>query len=107
MAKGGSMKGHMQSHSRGRTTYAVLLLLAFGVAIFGVIILHKLRERRIFNLLVKDKQIELIHVKLLLQVLSLSFSSVCMCVSCQLHVQDSNQKSLIKDEEVFITPPRL
>nr|XP_010313662.1 protein MLP1-like [Solanum lycopersicum] len=67
MAKGGSMKGHMQSHSRGRTTYAVLLLLAFGVAIFGVIILHKLRERRIFNLLVKDKQIELIHVKLLLQ----------------------------------------
>ncbi|XP_049399438.1 uncharacterized protein LOC125863297 [Solanum stenotomum] len=67
MAKGGSMKGHMQSHNRGRTTYAVLLLLAFGVAIVGVIILHKLRERRIFNLLVKDKQIELIHLKLLLQ----------------------------------------
>ncbi|KAK4727393.1 hypothetical protein R3W88_032310 [Solanum pinnatisectum] len=67
MAKWGSMKGHMQRHNRGRTTYAVLLLLAFGVAIFGAIILHKLRERRIFNLLVKDKQIELIHLKLLLQ----------------------------------------
>ncbi|XP_055801491.1 uncharacterized protein LOC129870675 [Solanum dulcamara] len=71
MAKGGSMKGHMQSHnmngSKGRTTYVVLLLLAFGVATFGVMILHKLRERRIFNLLVKDQEIELIHLKLLLQ----------------------------------------
>ncbi|XP_059274600.1 uncharacterized protein LOC132029312 [Lycium ferocissimum] len=69
MAKGGSMKGHMQSHnngSRGRT-YAVLVLLAFGVAIFGVLILHKLRERRIFNLLVKDRETELIDLKLLLQ----------------------------------------
>ncbi|XP_009796877.1 uncharacterized protein [Nicotiana sylvestris] len=69
MAKGGSMKGHMQSQnngSRGRT-YAVLVLLAFGAAIFGVMILHKLRERRIFNLLVKDKETELIDLKLLLQ----------------------------------------
>ncbi|OIT24892.1 PREDICTED: uncharacterized protein DDB_G0290301-like [Nicotiana attenuata] len=69
MAKGGSMKGHMQSQnngSRGRT-YAVLVLLAFGAAIFGVMILHKLRERRIFNLLVKDKESELINLKLLLQ----------------------------------------
>lgn len=65
-----NMKGHMQSHnngSKGRTTYGVLLLLAFGVAIFGVMILHKLREKRIFNLLVKDKEIELIHLKFLLQ----------------------------------------
>ncbi|KAJ8561112.1 hypothetical protein K7X08_027302 [Anisodus acutangulus] len=69
MAKGGSVKGHMQSQnngSRGRT-YAVLVLLAFGVAIFGVMILHKLRERRIFNLHVKDKETELIDLKLLLQ----------------------------------------
>ncbi|XP_060209540.1 uncharacterized protein LOC132636609 [Lycium barbarum] len=69
MAKGGSMKGHMQSHNNGSKgrTYAVLVLLAFGIAIFGVLILHKLRERRIFNLLVKDRETELIDLKLLLQ----------------------------------------
>nr|XP_009609123.1 protein starmaker-like [Nicotiana tomentosiformis] len=69
MAKGGNMKGHMQSQnngSRGRA-YAVLVLLAFGAAIFGVMILHKLRERRIFNLLVKDKESELNDLKFLLQ----------------------------------------
>ncbi|PHT73128.1 hypothetical protein T459_23913 [Capsicum annuum] len=87
MAKGGSMKGHIHSHhnngSRGRSTHAVLVLLAFGVAIFGVVIVHKLRERRMFNMLVKDKEIELIHLKLLLQVHSLHLLCRVMChVSC-------------------------
>lgn len=81
------MKGHIHSHhnngSRGRSTHAVLVLLAFGVAIFGVVIVHKLRERRMFNMLVKDKEIELIHLKLLLQVHSLHLLCRVMChVSC-------------------------
>ncbi|KAK9672404.1 hypothetical protein RND81_12G098200 [Saponaria officinalis] len=35
--------------------YALMLLLAFGAAILGVMVLHKLREKRIFTLLVKEK----------------------------------------------------
>ncbi|KAI3440709.1 uncharacterized protein J3R85_003150 [Psidium guajava] len=44
-----------------------MLLLAFGAALFGVMALHKLRERRISNLLLKDKDRELFSLHLLLQ----------------------------------------
>ena len=56
--------------SRGRP-YGLMLLLAFGAALLGVLILHKLRERRIYNLLVKEKDHELLSLHLLLQVLLL------------------------------------
>ncbi|KAI6672903.1 hypothetical protein NL676_000809 [Syzygium grande] len=44
-----------------------MLLLAFGAALLGVMALHKLRERRISNLLLKDKDRELFSLHLLLQ----------------------------------------
>ncbi|KAL7216085.1 hypothetical protein ACSBR1_028096 [Camellia fascicularis] len=66
--KGGTMKGHSSSSSgnRGRQ-YMLILLLAFGAAIFGVMLLHKLRERRIFSLLLKQQDRDLYSLHLLLQ----------------------------------------
>ncbi|KAH7532928.1 hypothetical protein FEM48_Zijuj04G0074700 [Ziziphus jujuba var. spinosa] len=71
MGLGGSHshnKGNSNNNggSRGRP-YGVMLLLAFGAALLGVMVLHKLRERRIFNLLLKDRDNELISIHLLLQ----------------------------------------
>ncbi|MCD7464150.1 hypothetical protein HAX54_052208 [Datura stramonium] len=60
------MKGHLHSQNTGRS-YGVLLLLAFCAAVFGVMTLHKLRDRRICNLFVKEKDRELDGLKLLLQ----------------------------------------
>ncbi|XP_059664452.1 uncharacterized protein LOC132310279 [Cornus florida] len=68
---GGSMKGHSSSSSgvkRGKAyQVGVMLVLGFGAAIFGVMVLHKLTERRIFNLLLKQKDRDLISLQLLLQ----------------------------------------
>ncbi|XWS68588.1 hypothetical protein CRYUN_Cryun04dG0103400 [Craigia yunnanensis] len=44
-----------------------MLLLAFGAALVGVMAVHKLRERRIFNLLVEEKNRQFISFQLLLQ----------------------------------------
>ncbi|CAL1406692.1 unnamed protein product [Linum trigynum] len=52
--------------NRGRP-YGVMLLIAFGAALLGVLVVHKLRERRIFNLLVTDKEQQLFSLHLLLQ----------------------------------------
>ncbi|CAN4104915.1 unnamed protein product [Withania somnifera] len=61
------MKGHhLHSQNTGRS-YGVLLLLAFGAAVFGVMTLHKLRDRRICSHSVKEKDRELDGLKLLLQ----------------------------------------
>ncbi|KAL5797659.1 hypothetical protein ACOSQ2_002479 [Xanthoceras sorbifolium] len=65
MAMGGSHKA-MNNGSRGRR-YGLMLLLAFGAAFFGVMVLHKLRERRIFSLLVNEKDHQLFSLQLLLQ----------------------------------------
>ncbi|KAH9604511.1 hypothetical protein KSS87_011249 [Heliosperma pusillum] len=54
------------NNQRGRS-YALMLLLAFGAAILGVMVLHKLREKRIFSLLVKQKDHELLTLHLLFQ----------------------------------------
>ncbi|XP_075672051.1 uncharacterized protein LOC142641501 [Castanea sativa] len=54
-------------HSHRGKPYGLMLLLAFGAALLGVMLLHKLRERRIFNLLVQEKDQELISFQLLLQ----------------------------------------
>ncbi|KAL8152239.1 hypothetical protein V2J09_009999 [Rumex salicifolius] len=51
----------------GKRSYGLMLLLALGAAILGVIVLHKLREGRLFSLLVKEKDHELISLHLLLQ----------------------------------------
>ncbi|KAJ4981352.1 hypothetical protein NE237_032189 [Protea cynaroides] len=62
----GSSKGCGHSSKRGRA-YGMLLLLAFGAAVFGVMILHKLRERRVCDLLLKDKDRESFSLQFLLQ----------------------------------------
>ncbi|KAL2483261.1 uncharacterized protein Fot_44705 [Forsythia ovata] len=65
---GGGMKGHGGgSYNSRNRSYMLMLLLAFGAAIFGVMLLHKLRERRIFNLLANQKDQQIISLHLLLQ----------------------------------------
>ncbi|KAL0001859.1 hypothetical protein SO802_015640 [Lithocarpus litseifolius] len=60
--------GHShRDHSHRGKPYGLMLLLAFGAALLGVMVLHKLRERRIFYLLVHEKDQELISFQLLLQ----------------------------------------
>ncbi|KAE9616851.1 hypothetical protein Lal_00034476 [Lupinus albus] len=51
---------------RGRP-FVLILLIIFGAAILGVMVLHKLRERRIYTLLVKDKDRQLLSLQLLFQ----------------------------------------
>ncbi|XP_020214899.1 cilia- and flagella-associated protein 251 [Cajanus cajan] len=51
---------------RGRP-YALILLITFGVALLGVMVLHKLRERRIYALIVKEKDHQILALQLLLQ----------------------------------------
>lgn len=52
---------------RGRP-YVLILLIIFGAALLGVMVLHKLRERRIYTLLVKEKDHQILALQLLLQV---------------------------------------
>ncbi|XP_059449427.1 uncharacterized protein LOC132180570 [Corylus avellana] len=70
MAMGGYYKGNGGNNggggNRGRP-YALMLLIAFGAALVGVMVLHKLRERRIFSLLLKEKDHQLLSLQLLLQ----------------------------------------
>ncbi|CAK9314795.1 unnamed protein product [Citrullus colocynthis] len=54
------------SSSRGRP-YALMLLIAFGAALLGVMLLHKFRERRICNLLLKRTDQDLHSFQLLFQ----------------------------------------
>ncbi|XP_042520244.1 uncharacterized protein DDB_G0290685-like [Macadamia integrifolia] len=67
--KGGTSKGYGHSNSSGNRgrAYGILLLLAFGAAVLGVMLLHKLRERRVFDLLLRDKDRELLSLQYLLQ----------------------------------------
>ncbi|KAK8482117.1 hypothetical protein V6N11_063461 [Hibiscus sabdariffa] len=60
-----SHKGNGNGH-KGRP-YGLMLLLAFGAALLGVSVLHKLRERRIFNLVIEDKNRQLLSLQTLLQ----------------------------------------
>ncbi|KAF5199490.1 Micronuclear linker histone polyprotein-like protein [Thalictrum thalictroides] len=62
----GSNGNNGNSSSRGRP-YGMMLLLAFGAAVLGVMVLHKLRERHIFTLLIQDKDQHLMNLHLLLQ----------------------------------------
>ncbi|KAJ7948262.1 Micronuclear linker histone polyprotein-like protein [Quillaja saponaria] len=85
MSIGGPYNKGMHSNNgwnRGRR-YGLMLLLAFGAALFGVMVLHRLRERRIYNLLIKEKDRQLIALQLLLQ-----------------KERDSNQEIKRKNEEM-------
>ncbi|XP_058219735.1 uncharacterized protein LOC131330243 [Rhododendron vialii] len=61
------MAGLMKANSGRGRQYGLMLILAFGLAILGVMAIHKLRERRILNLLVKEKDSELFSLQLLLK----------------------------------------
>ncbi|RVW46375.1 hypothetical protein CK203_081740 [Vitis vinifera] len=62
------IKGNTGGGGSGRgRSYGLMLILAFGAAVLGVMVIHKLRDRRIFNLLVKEKDRQLISLQLLLQ----------------------------------------
>ncbi|WCJ30649.1 hypothetical protein M5689_012195 [Euphorbia peplus] len=63
----GLQKGNSNGNRGANKPYGLMLLLAFGAALLGVMMIHKLRERRIFNLLVKEKDHQLISLQLLLQ----------------------------------------
>ena len=52
---------------RGRP-YTLIWLITFGAALLGVMVLHKLRERRIYTLLVKEKDHQILALQLLFQV---------------------------------------
>ncbi|KAF6163250.1 hypothetical protein GIB67_025114 [Kingdonia uniflora] len=70
MGGSGSSKGvgvGVGGRGGGGRPYGVMLLLAFGAAIFGVMVVHKLRERHIFTLLVQDKDHDIMSLHLLLQ----------------------------------------
>lgn len=72
-----SMNSYNHNHNqnqRGNKPYALMLLLAFGAAILGVMVLHKVREKRIFTVLVKEKDQQLLTLHLLFQVSSLAYS---------------------------------
>ncbi|XP_028761564.1 glutamic acid-rich protein-like [Neltuma alba] len=66
MASNKGNHGGGSGGNRGRS-YALMLLLAFGAALLGVMVLHKLRERRIYSLLVKEKDRDLLALQHLLQ----------------------------------------
>ncbi|XP_058729562.1 uncharacterized protein LOC131601709 [Vicia villosa] len=64
----GYSKGlHHNGVSQKGRPYLLILLMTFGVALFGVMVLHRFREKRIFNLLVKQKDHQLITLQLLLE----------------------------------------
>ncbi|KAF1859068.1 hypothetical protein Lal_00000894 [Lupinus albus] len=47
--------------------YVLMLMLAFGAALLGTMMLHQFREKSVYNLVVKDKENELLSLQLLLQ----------------------------------------
>uniref|UniRef100_A0A7N0UT01 Uncharacterized protein n=2 Tax=Kalanchoe fedtschenkoi TaxID=63787 RepID=A0A7N0UT01_KALFE len=53
--------------SRGAKAYGKMLIVAFGLAVLGVMVLHKLREKRILNLILEQKDQQLSSLHLLLQ----------------------------------------
>lgn len=78
MGVGGGIKGHSTQNSSGSGRagrpygWMLLLFLAFGALLFGIIALHKRREKRVFDLVIEDKDIQLHSLHLHLQVPNLS-----------------------------------
>lgn len=59
----------MAGNNRKRP-YGMLLLLALSASVLGAVLLHKMRERRVFSLLLQDRDQQLLAFELLLQVLT-------------------------------------
>jgi hypothetical protein len=56
------------SNNKRPPPYLLLLLLALGAAALSVGILHKMRERRVFSILLQERDQQLISLQALLQV---------------------------------------
>jgi hypothetical protein len=70
----GYSKGlHNGGNQRGKPILLILLMI-FGAALLGVMVLHRFREKRIYNLIVKEKDHQLLVLQVLLQVQLLSLS---------------------------------
>jgi hypothetical protein len=79
----GYSKGlHNGGNQRGKPILLILLMI-FGAALLGVMVLHRFREKRIYNLIVKEKDHQLLVLQVLLQVqlLSLSLSQTAVLIS--------------------------
>ncbi|KAJ0451216.1 hypothetical protein HanHA300_Chr15g0565081 [Helianthus annuus] len=71
------MKGHPESNygvvgggggwMKKKTTVATVVVL---VALMGVMVVQKVKDRRLFNLVIKDKDRQIISLRLLLQVVN-------------------------------------
>jgi hypothetical protein len=62
-AKGSAMVGASK-----KVAYVLLLLLALAAAALSVVVLHKVRERRAFAVLLRERDRQLISTRILLQV---------------------------------------
>ncbi|KAL5214215.1 hypothetical protein ABZP36_003367 [Zizania latifolia] len=60
-------RGHTMGSSNKRPPYLLLLLLALGAAALSVGILHKMRERRVFAILLQERDQQLISLQALLE----------------------------------------
>lgn len=73
------------SNGNGSRGKQLMIMLAFGAAIIGAMALHKVRERRVIDLLVQEKHNQLSSLQLLLQVslnhLNLFFSQLIVISS--------------------------
>ncbi|KAL8126750.1 hypothetical protein AgCh_013873 [Apium graveolens] len=74
MGVGGGLKGHSTQSSSGSGRAAgrpygwmLLLFIAFGALLIGVMVLHKHKQRRVFDLVIKDKDLQLYSLHLHLQ----------------------------------------
>jgi hypothetical protein len=66
------------SNNGKKRPYALLLILALGAAVLSVVILQKMRERRVFGILLQERDSQLLSLQLLLEVMpspSFSFSN--------------------------------
>ncbi|XP_045833664.1 uncharacterized protein DDB_G0283697-like [Trifolium pratense] len=63
----GYSKGlHNGGSQRGKPILLILVMI-FGAALLGVMVLHRFREKRIYNLIVKEKDHQLLALQVLLQ----------------------------------------
>jgi hypothetical protein len=69
-SRGGGLMSSVGSSNNGkRRPYALLLILALGAAVLSVVILQKMRERRVFGILLQERDSQLLSLQLLLEVI--------------------------------------
>lgn len=77
MRPGSKLKDSMAGSGNRKRPFGMLLLLALGAALLSIVLLNKLRERRVFGLLLQDKDQQLLAIQLLLQVNKTTHATLC------------------------------